>query len=192
MIVPAAAALTVTGKSFRFVSAWGVWTTGSRLTPYSVGTARWSDTDTFGAVLTFTFAPLYPDPEPVEEPEAPEEEGPEDPENPEKILCFFISAVYRLFVWGYGRFGRVCRGFRSSEDSETPDVPEEVPPEETLPPDAPEEDPPEEVTPPDVTEEDTAAPEEEPETPDTPELYSGSTILYIFSKSTAASTCRNR
>ena len=26
----------------------------------------WSDTDTFGAVLTFTFAPLYPDPEPAQ------------------------------------------------------------------------------------------------------------------------------
>ena len=107
--------------------------------------SAWSDTDTFGAVLTFTFAPLYPDPEPVEEPEAPEEEVPEDPETsdiPEEA---------------------------PPEDSETPDVPEEVPPEETLPPDAPEEDPPEEVTPPDVTEEDTAPPEEEPEAPDTPE-----------------------
>ena len=42
----------------------------------------WSDTDTFGAVLTFTFAPLYPDPEPVEEPETPEEEIPEAPRDP--------------------------------------------------------------------------------------------------------------
>ena len=32
----------------------------------------WSDTDTFGAVLSFTFTPVYPDPEPAEEPEAPE------------------------------------------------------------------------------------------------------------------------
>ena len=84
--------------------------------------SAWSDTDTFGAVLTFTFAPLYPDPEPVEEPEAPEEEVPEDPETsdiPEEA---------------------------PPEDSETPDVPEEVPleedpPEEITPPDATEEDP---------------------------------------------------
>ena len=105
----------------------------------------WSDTDTFGAVLTFTFAPLYPDPEPVEEPEAPEEEIPEAPETPD------ISEE------------------EPPEDSETPEVPEEDPPEETPPPDAPEEDPPEEVTPPDITEEDPAPPEEEPEAPDTPE-----------------------
>ena len=105
----------------------------------------WSDTDTFGAVLSFTFTPVYPDLEPVEEPETPEEEVPEDPETPD------ISEE------------------EPPEDSETPDVPEEIPPEEPLPPDAPEEDPPEEVTPPDVTEEDSAPPEEEPETPDTPE-----------------------
>ena len=110
----------------------------------------WSDTDTFGAVLSFTFTPVYPDPEPVEEPEAPEEEIPEEPENPD------ISEE------------------ESPEDSETPDVPEEVPPEETLPPDAPEEGPPEEITPPNVTEDDPAPPEEEPDTPedvpeDTPE-----------------------
>ena len=105
----------------------------------------WSDTDTFDAVLTFTFAPLYPDPEPVEEPEAPEEEVPEEletPDVPDEV---------------------------PPEDSETPDVPEEVPPEDPLPPDAPEEDPPEEITPPDITEEDPAPPEEEPEAPDTPD-----------------------
>ncbi len=45
--------------------------------------SAWSDTDTFGAVLTFTFAPLYPDPEPVEGPEAPEEEIPEERETPD-------------------------------------------------------------------------------------------------------------
>ncbi len=105
----------------------------------------WSDTDTFDAVLTFTFAPLYPDPEPVEEPEAPEEEVPEEPETPD-----VPDEV-------------------PPEDSETPDVPEEVPPEDPLPPDAPEEDPPEEITPPDITEEDPAPPEEEPEAPDTPD-----------------------
>ena len=105
----------------------------------------WSDTDTFGAVLSFTFTPVYPDPEPVEEPEAPEEEISEEPENPD------ISEE------------------EPPEDSETPDVPEEVPLEEALPPDVPEEAPPEEVTPPDITEEDPAPPEEEPETPDTPE-----------------------
>ena len=110
----------------------------------------WSDTDTFGAVLSFTFTPVYPDLEPVEEPEAPEEEIPEEPENPD------ISEE------------------EPPEDSETPEVPEEVPPEETLPPDPPEEVPPEEITPPDVTEEDPAPPEEEPDTPedvpeDTPE-----------------------
>ena len=64
------------------------------------------DTDTFGAVLSFTFTPVYPDPEPVEEPEAPEEEIPEEPENPD------ISEE------------------EPPEDSETPDVSEEVPPEE--------------------------------------------------------------
>lgn len=84
--------------------------------------SAWSDTDTFGAVLTFTFAPLYPDPEPVEGPEAPEEEVPEDPENPD------------------------IPEEAPPEDSETPDVPEEVPPEEdppedVTPPDATEEDP---------------------------------------------------
>ena len=105
----------------------------------------WSDTDTFGAVLSFTFTPVYPDPEPVEEPEAPEEEIPEAPETPD------ISEE------------------EPPEDSETPEVPEEVPPEEPLPPDAPEEDPPGEITPPDVAEEDPVPPEEEPEAPDTPE-----------------------
>ena len=112
----------------------------------------WSDTDTFGAVLSFTFTPVYPDLEPVEEPEAPEEEIPEEPENPD------ISEE------------------EPPEDSETPEVPEEVPPEETLPPDPPEEtlppDPPEEVPPeeplpPDPPEE-TVPPEETP-TPDVPE-----------------------
>ena len=103
----------------------------------------WSDTDTFGAVLSFTFTPVYPDPEPVEEPEAPEEEIPEEPENPD------ISEE------------------EPPEDSETPDVPEEVPPEEALPPDPPEEVPPEETLPPDTPEE-TVPPEEIP-TPDVPE-----------------------
>ena len=103
----------------------------------------WSDTDTFGAVLSFTFTPVYPDLEPVEEPEAPEEEIPEEPENPD------ISEE------------------EPPEDSETPDVPEEVPPEETLPPDPPEEVPPEEPLPPDPPEE-TVPPEETP-MPDVPE-----------------------
>ena len=102
----------------------------------------WSDTDTFGAVLSFTFTPVYPDLEPVEEPEAPEEEIPEDPENPD------ISEE------------------EPPEDSETPEVPEEVPPEETLPPDPPEEIPPEETLPPDPPEE---VPPEEPLPPDAPE-----------------------
>lgn len=109
----------------------------------------WSDTDTFDAVLTFTFAPLYPDPEPAEGPEAPEEEVPEDPETsdiPEEA---------------------------PPEDSETPDVPEEVPPEEDppeeiTPPDITEEDPAppeEEPEAPDTPDPDT--PEEPgPETPD--------------------------
>ena len=100
----------------------------------------WSDTDTFGAVLSFTFTPVYPDPEPVEEPEAPEEEIPEEPENPD-----------------------------ISEEEPPEDSADEVPPEDALPPDAPEENPPEEITPPDITEEDPAPPEEEPEAPDTPE-----------------------
>ena len=107
--------------------------------------SAWSDTDTFGAVLTFTFAPLYPDPEPVEEPEAPEEEVPEDPETPD------------------------TPEEAPPEDSETPDVPEEVPPEDPLPPDTPEEDPPEEITPPDAAEDDPAppggAPPEDPAPP---------------------------
>ena len=117
----------------------------------------WSDTDTFGAVLSFTFTPVYPDPEPVEEPEAPEEEVPEDSENPD------ISEE------------------APPEDSEPSDVPEEVPPEETLPPDTPEEIPPEETLPPDVPEElppeeilppdapEETVPPEEPPTPDVPE-----------------------
>ena len=105
--------------------------------------SAWSDTDTFGAVLTFTFAPLYPDPEPVEEPEAPEEEVPEAPETsdiPEEA---------------------------PPEDSETPDVPEEVPPEEdppedVTPPDATEEGP----APPDgAPPEDPAPPPEDPVPP---------------------------
>ena len=103
----------------------------------------WSDTDTFGAVLSFTFTPVYPDPEPVEEPEAPEEEIPEEPENSE------------------------IPEEEPPEDSEIPEVPEEVPPEETLPPDPPEEVPPEETLPPDTPEE-TVPPEEIP-TPDVPE-----------------------
>ena len=102
----------------------------------------WSDTDTFGAVLSFTFTPVYPEPEPVEEPEAPEEEIPEEPENPD--------------IPEEG----------PPEDSETPEVPEEVPPEETLPPDPPEEIPPEEALPPDVPE---VVPPEESLPPDTPE-----------------------
>ena len=105
--------------------------------------SAWSDTDTFGAVLTFTFAPLYPDPEPAEGPEAPEEEVPEDPETsdiPEEA---------------------------PPEDSETPDVPEEVPPEEDppeeiTPPDATEEGP----APPDgAPPEDPAPPPEAPVPP---------------------------
>ena len=100
--------------------------------------SAWSDTDTFGTVLTFTFAPLYQDPEPVEEPEAPEEEVPEDPESPD------------------------TPEEAPPEDSEPPDVPEEVPPEAPLPPDAPEEAPPEEITPPDATEEDPAPPDGAP------------------------------
>ena len=105
--------------------------------------SAWSDTDTFGAVLTFTFAPLYPDPEPAEGPEAPEEEVPEDPETsdiPEEA---------------------------PPEDSETPDVPEEVPPEEDppeeiTPPDAAEDDP----APPDgAPPEDPAPPPEDPVPP---------------------------
>ena len=117
----------------------------------------WSDTDTFGAVLSFTFTPVYPDPEPVEEPEAPEEEVPEDPENPD------ISEE------------------APPEDTEPPDIPEEVPPEETRPPGPPEEIPPAETQPPAVpgenppegnhppdTPEETVPPEELP-TPDVPE-----------------------
>ena len=105
--------------------------------------SAWSDTDTFGAVLTFTFAPLYPDPEPAEGPEAPEEEVPEDPETsdiPEEA---------------------------PPEDSETPDIPEEVPPEEDppeeiTPPDAAEDDP----APPDgAPPEDPAPPPEDPVPP---------------------------
>ena len=109
----------------------------------------WSDTDTFGAVLSFTFTPVDPNLEPVEEPEVPEEEIPEEPENPD------------------------IPEEEPPEDSETPDVPEEVPPEEDppeeiTPPDITEEDPaPPEEDPemPDTSEPDT--PEEPgPETPD--------------------------
>ena len=107
----------------------------------------WSDTDTFGAVLSFTFTPVYPDPEPVEEPEAPEEEVPEEPENPD------------------------IPEEEPPEDSETPDVSEEVPPEEDLPeevtpPDITEEDP----APPEEEPETPDMPE-----PDTPEDISEDT-----------------
>ncbi len=113
----------------------------------------WSDTDTFGAVLSFTFTPVYPDPEPVEEPEAPEEEIPEEPENPD------ISEE------------------EPPEDSETPDVSEEVPPEEDLPeevtpPDITEEDPAPPEEEPDTPEEprpETPDEAESPEGPETPE-----------------------
>ena len=116
----------------------------------------WSDTDTFGAVLSFTFTPVYPDPEPVEEPEAPEEEIPEEPENPD------ISEE------------------EPPEDSETPEVPEEVPPEENppqvvTPPDATEKDPAppeEEPEAPDTPEPDTPK-EPGPETPDETEPPAG-------------------
>ena len=103
----------------------------------------WSDTDTFDAVLTFTFAPLYPDPEPVEEPEAPEEEIPEDPEAPD------ISEEEPPEDPEIPDIPEE----ESPEDSETPDVPEEVPPEES---------PPEEITPPDATEEAPAPPDGAP------------------------------
>ncbi len=105
--------------------------------------SAWSDTDTFGAVLTFTFAPLYPDPEPVEEPEAPEEEIPEDPEAPD------ISEEEPPEDPEIPDIPEE----ESPEDSETPDVPEEVPPEES---------PPEEITPPDATEEAPAPPDGAP------------------------------
>ena len=104
----------------------------------------WGEEDVFGAVLIFTFAPLYPDPEPVEEPETPEEEIPEEPENPD-----IPEDV-------------------PPEDSVPPDVPEEDPPEEITPPDITEEDPAppeEEPEAPDTPDPDT--PEEPgPETPD--------------------------
>ena len=106
----------------------------------------WSDTDTFDAVLTFTFAPLYPDPEPVEEPETPEEEIPEAPETPD------------------------IPEEAPPEGSETPDVPEEVPPEEDPAP--PEEEPEAPDTPePDTPEEpgpETPDEEEPPEGPEAP------------------------
>ena len=123
----------------------------------------WSDTDTFGAVLSFTFTPVYPDPEPVEEPEAPEEEVPEDPETPD------------------------TPEEAPPEDSETPDVPEEVPPEDPLPPDTPEEDPPEEITPPggeeDHIPEQTT--EDQAEAWSSPIFYTptGSPVKYLRSKS---------
>ena len=100
--------------------------------------SAWSDTDTFGAVLTFTFAPLYPDPEPVEGPEAPEEEVPEEPETPD-----VPEEV-------------------PPEEAPPPDAPEEGPPEEVTPPDVTEDDP----APPDgVPPEDPVSPDEPPAPP---------------------------
>ncbi len=116
----------------------------------------WSDTDTFGAVLSFTFTPVYPDPEPVEEPGAPEEEIPEAPENPDISEEELPEDSENPDI----------SEEELPEDSENPDVPEEVPPEETLPPDPPEEIPPEEALPPDVPE---VVPPEESLPPDTPE-----------------------
>ncbi|MDE6931066.1 MAG: hypothetical protein K2P37_00110 [Oscillospiraceae bacterium] len=96
----------------------------------------WSDTDTFDAVLTFTFAPLYPDPEPVEEPEAPEEEIPEEalppdaPEEdpPEEITPPDITEEDPA---------------PPEEEPETPDTPEPDTPEEPGPETPDEEEPPE-------------------------------------------------
>lgn len=97
----------------------------------------WSKTDTFGAVLTFTFAPVNTDPAQMEEPKSPEappeEELPEepvppdtpeevpptepvDPEPPEEV---------------------------PPEKPETPALPEEIPPQEPETPAPPEEEPPE-------------------------------------------------
>ena len=67
----------------------------------------WSKTDTFGAVLTFTFTPVYAEPAQAGEPEVPEElpeeeppEESEDPDAPEDVL---------------------------PEEPVTPEIPEEVP-----------------------------------------------------------------
>lgn len=120
----------------------------------------WSKTDTFGAVLTFTFTPVYAEPAQAEEPEVPEElpeeeppEESEDPDAPEDVL---------------------------PEEPVTPEIPEEVPPEEPVTPEIPEEVPPEEPGTPETPEEvppeeseETVPPEEAPpegpEDPETPE-----------------------
>ena len=105
----------------------------------------WSDTDIFGAVLSFTFTPVYPDPEPAEEPEAPEEEVPEDPENPD------ISEEV------------------PPETPLPPDAPEEDLPEEVTPPDVTEEEPPAEPDTPEEPGPETPDEAESPEGPETPE-----------------------
>lgn len=101
----------------------------------------WSDTDTFDAVLTFTFTPVYTEPVQAEEPENPEDaETPPEEEVPEESEPSDEPV---------------------EEIPEVPEVPEA--PGETEPSDPPEEDLPEEPGP-------SGPPEEEvPETPVTPE-----------------------
>lgn len=122
----------------------------------------WGEEDVFGAVLTFTFAPLYPELLPVEDlpPEdaetPPEETPPAETEVPEETETPEDPAV--------------------PEEPETPenpgpvdpaDPPEETLPKETEPPDPPEEEPPEEPSPTDPPVEE--APEEAPASPAAPE-----------------------
>lgn len=118
----------------------------------------WSDTDTFGAVLTFTFAPVYAEPAQAEEPGVPEIlpeedflEEPVDSNTPEEVPPEEHVDPETPEV--------------PPEGPATPDTPEDVPPEASEKPASPEEDSPEGA-------EDSGTPEEtfpeEPESPDIP------------------------
>lgn len=114
----------------------------------------WSKTDTFGAVLTFTFTPVYAEPAQAGEPEVPEElpeeeppEESEDPDAPEEVL---------------------------PEEPVTPEVPEEVPPEESEETVPPEEAPPEGSEDPEAPEEALPEGSESPDVPAEPEAPAGS------------------
>lgn len=100
----------------------------------------WSKTDTFGAVLTFTFAPVNTDPAQMEEPKSPEapeappeEELPEEPvppDTPEEVPpTESVDPELPEEV--------------PPEKPETPALPEEVPPQGPETPAPPEEEPPE-------------------------------------------------
>lgn len=111
----------------------------------------WSDTDTFSAVLTFTFTPLYPLPQQAAEPESPEDAGtPPEKEVPgesENVPGEEIPA--------------------EPEQPNEPEAPAE-PGNPESPEDPPVENPPEEPEPSNPPEQDVPETPELPEEPDAP------------------------